>query len=316
MVADSGFTCGFCAAADGTPLFTSVSETDRRRQWLRCQVCQSVSPSPRPTSAELFDAYNAQYYGEGERKFLPPVEAVIELFRDQRARFASSLVPAGGRLLDVGCGNGNFLERCANRGLSVAGTELPGAAAERARKRLGNRLHVGSLMSACFAEKSLDLVMFWHVYEHLDQPALYLEESCRILKPGGRLVLALPNIESGQARIFRGSWLHLDPPRHLFFQGPSALTRAAESRGFAAEKFSHFSLEQNVFGWLQSSLNLVDRKRDLLYEYFKGNVEGSGVRVALHLLAAAALFLPSLSAASIESSLGHGGTYLAVFRKK
>ena len=68
-----------------------------------------------------------------------------------------------------------------------------------------------------FDEDFFDVVCMWHVFEHLAQPKETLSIIKKILKPDGYLMMSLPNIGSVQSRLSRGKWLHLDPPKHLFF---------------------------------------------------------------------------------------------------
>src|SRR5262249_41367038 len=76
-----------------------------------------------------------------------------------------------------------------------------------------------------------------------------------ILRPGGRLIAAVPNFSSAQARWSGADWFHLDLPRHLYHFPVSALRSLLLDLGFEVESEHHFSLRQNPFGWIQSALN-------------------------------------------------------------
>jgi SAM-dependent methyltransferase len=97
------------------------------------------------------------------------------------------------------------------------------------------------------------------VLEHLPDPRETLLEIQRVLEPGGRLVVAVPNFSSLQARWLGAGWFHLDLPRHLYHFPLAALRRLLEDTGFEVEGEHHFSLRQNPFGWIQSLLNLSRR---------------------------------------------------------
>ena len=99
----------------------------------------------------------------------------------------------------------------------------------------------------------------------------YLEIISRIIKPGGYVVMAFPNIDSFQSRLFKGNWFHLDPPRHLFFFSRKDFVHHMAEYGLSKIKEKHFSLEYNPYGWQQSILNKVFGKRDILYEHLKNN---------------------------------------------
>jgi SAM-dependent methyltransferase len=100
-------------------------------------------------------------------------------------------------------------------------------------------------------------VVIWHVLEHLHDPKGTLHEANRILRPGGRLVVAVPNLSSLQARWAGAGWFHLDLPRHLWHFPLASLRMLLSDCGFEIQSEHHFSLRQNPFGWVQSALNRV-----------------------------------------------------------
>jgi len=140
--------------------------------------------------------------------------------------------PWRGRLLDIGCGNGEFLARARALGWEVAGIEPDPTAARIARERFGIDILASSLQEARLEPESFDAVTLSHVIEHLIDPPATLRECGRVLKPGGRLVLATPNIESRGHSYWEKSWVGLDPPRHILLFSPRALRRCVEEAGF------------------------------------------------------------------------------------
>jgi 2-polyprenyl-3-methyl-5-hydroxy-6-metoxy-1,4-benzoquinol methylase len=144
-------------------------------------------------------------------------------------------VPAyrpAGRALDIGCGSGGYLAFLARLGWSCSGVE-PGARSRTyAREVLGLDVEAGPLAACRYPSRHFDVVTMWHVLEHLSDPLGTLREIRRILKPDGRLLLRTPNVESLEARVFRGDWYGLDPPRHLFLYSPRTLRPLLERHGF------------------------------------------------------------------------------------
>ena len=130
-----------------------------------------------------------------------PMQWVLRLFRKARHR----CLPATrmGRALDVGCGDGSFLEALAGQGWDVVGTELSAPIAATARGRLGGRIRVGALDEAGLPSASFDLITFWQVLEHCQDPGPALAEARRLLKADGRIVVAVPNINSWQSTWFK-----------------------------------------------------------------------------------------------------------------
>jgi len=140
-----------------------------------------------------------------------------------------------GKLLDVGCGSGRFLALMRDAGWKVLGVEQDRAAAKLAQERFGVPVIVGTLPEANLPEESFDAVTLSHVIEHVYDPVGLLAECRRVLKPGGRVVVLSPNVESRGRQTFRESWLHLDPPRHLFLFSLMTLGLCAQRAGSSVD---------------------------------------------------------------------------------
>ena len=140
-------------------------------------------------------------------------------------------------LLDVGCGDGRFMQALKRRGWVVAGTETDVVAAELARNRTGAVVH-GSALPHGSGER-FDLVSLLHVLEHVPDPRQTLTDLRPLLTPDGRLLLVLPNADSLESRFFKTNWYHLDLPRHFWGFTPASLVRLVETCGFAVESVSY-----------------------------------------------------------------------------
>jgi 2-polyprenyl-3-methyl-5-hydroxy-6-metoxy-1,4-benzoquinol methylase len=136
-----------------------------------------------------------------------------------------------GKLLDVGCGNGRFLDRMRELGWEVVGVEPDKQAAKVARKRFGLDVHEDALEEIAFPDDTFDAITMSHVVEHLPDPINTIRECQRILKKGGRLVVTVPNIESLGHRLYREAWRGLEVPRHLFLFSPPTLRDCVERSG-------------------------------------------------------------------------------------
>lgn len=141
-----------------------------------------------------------------------------------------------GKLLDVGCGNGQFLAMMQDLGWEVVGVEPDGQAVKAARACLGLSVYEGTLEEAGFPEDSFDAITMNHVIEHVWDPISTLRECRRVLKVGGRLVVITPSIWSLGARLFSKAWLPWEPPRHLFLFSPRTLQECAEQAGLRVLK--------------------------------------------------------------------------------
>lgn len=141
----------------------------------------------------------------------------------------------GGRLLEVGCGGGCMLKVMADLGWQVEGVDSDPAAVENSRRK-GLKVHMGFLENLEYPENCFDAITMSHLIEHVHDPAKLLKECHRILKPGGRLALVTPNINSAGHRMYGSSWFHLDPPRHLRIFTVGSLTKLLQEAGFGRTK--------------------------------------------------------------------------------
>ena len=209
-----------------------------------------------PSDDEIGDFYPTDYYGGGSEKFTRLIETMVRVVAARHVRFLTRGLPAGARVLDVGCGRGLVLADLADHGYEVHGVERSEAAATGADERADIRI-VSKLADAGYPDGWFDEVLIWHVLEHLRDPRETLAEIARILRPGGKVVVAVPNFSSLQARTTGAAWFHLDLPRHLFHFPVEGLRHLLAEVGLAPESTHHFSLRQNPFGWLQSLLNRI-----------------------------------------------------------
>ena len=313
--------CIYCQSQSRNELFSARCQSGDLYHYYECTVCHSVFIWPRPSQEVLARAYSLSYYGKGKRKFaFPFAERTVEFFRQRRAARLSSRIGKEGRVLDIGCGNGNFLKSLSQKGCyELIGMERDQAAADRAGYP-GIEILNGMPDRSYFEEGSLRAVTLFHVLEHLDEPSATLDCIAGWLTPGGILMITMPNIGSVQARMFRGLWLHTDPPRHLFFMRHRHLKEELERRGLTEVAFSTLSWEQNPFGMIQSILNRFCRHRDLLFERLKGNRNYVSsypkMIVTLQMLFFVSAFPLFMIADVAVSVAGAGATMSVVFQKK
>jgi SAM-dependent methyltransferase len=303
----------WCGATAASPLRPLIAPDGRRFTRVRCDGCAVERLEPQPSEADLELAYGADYYGAPRRKFVSWIARLVTLAQRLRARSAARRLFAGARVLDIGCGNGGFLAAMAARGFRVEGTERDAGSAARAKSGRDFAVHAGDLTALPLTTGTYDLVTLWHVLEHLRDPAATLTRIHELMVPGGLLVLSLPNAESWQARCFGPHWFHHDPPRHLFSFGRLGLTRLLAARGFTVLATSTWSLEQNVFGLVQSALNAIGLPRDRAFGMLKGQRLSIGIR-CLDFTLVTVLTPAALLVALVEACWGRGGTMTVLGR--
>jgi SAM-dependent methyltransferase len=167
------------------------------------------------------------------------------------------------RVLEVDCATGKVaLALQTARNWSAVGIERDAGAAAAARRR-GLETHTGTLEDYAGAG-DFDLVLFVHVLEHLDDPLAALRRARELLIPGGYVVVALPNAESLERRLFGWAWDGWDVPRHVYHLGPAALCGLLERAGFDPGPVRHewYSLLARSAGnRFRGQLPYADRRR-------------------------------------------------------
>ncbi|MDD2707707.1 MAG: class I SAM-dependent methyltransferase [Verrucomicrobiae bacterium] len=316
VAAEEAMACPVCGG-NARPCWTAIDGKGRGWPYVRCQNCGLVRLDLRGIVEEWKKlAYGDEYYAEGISKFTGAVQLLREFSAWRRAREIHGFFGVPGRVLDIGCGEGLFLKAMQNFGWQVDGCETGQRPAERAEQLLGRPVCRGGFcgMLESGVAGPWDVVMLWHVLEHVAEPRELLERLAGFMKPGGRLVVAVPNAASWQARIFGVYWFHLDPPRHLYHLEEKHVRMISRDAGWEIDGCRHFSLEYGPFGWAQSFLNVCHWRRDAMYETLKrskGIVKGGiGWRALAWLLLG-----PSVLPAALEAMAGRGGS-LALFMKR
>ena len=258
--------CPVCGSAERGPFYDGLRDRAFRTApgtWalVRCSSCRSAYLDPRPSPETIELAYRT-YYTHGsvgpppvgrlrrglandylrarwgyEQKPTVPGGRLIPKVAPSRGALVDREVrhlPAipGGRLLDVGCGSGAFLAQMAELGWRPQGIDPDPAAVVGAREA-GLDVSQGTLADVDTEEHGgeFDAITLSHVIEHLHDPAADLRRIERLLRPGGLLWIATPNLEALGLRRFGRDWLGLDPPRHLVLFTRASLDRLLRDTG-------------------------------------------------------------------------------------
>jgi SAM-dependent methyltransferase len=218
---------------------------------------------PQPADAARY--YPRQYYGNGGRRFPALVEWLQQRLYRGRARRVTRLAGRAGRVLDVGCGPGHLLAEFKSLGWEVLGTEATEHAATIARGRHGVQVRVGDLRELALPAAHFDAVVSWHTLEHMARPDDVLDEIARLLKPGGVLLVSVPDFGSPEAQQDPAAWFHLDVPRHLCHIPAPVLRAALRQRGFRVESERYCTPEYDTFSIVQTWQNRMGLPYNLLY---------------------------------------------------
>jgi SAM-dependent methyltransferase len=231
-----------------------------------------------------------------------------------RLRLVRSLAAPPARLLDAGAGRGRFVLAAAGAGYEASGIE-PSARGVEAAAALGAPVRRASIEKAQIEPASVDVVTLWHVLEHLADPGSALSAIGSWLRPGGGLLVGVPNLKSLQARIGGERWYHLDVPRHRVHFTVAGVHALLDRRGFDVLATRHLLLEHNPFGMWQSWVSRFTRHPSYVYNLLKRNAPARSpdlVVAAVMLPLAPVAFVVELGAALA----GRGGTVAVLARRR
>jgi SAM-dependent methyltransferase len=222
-----------------------------------CNSCGLEFLDPMPNALELMKFYPEDSYYAYTLKLKPDPfwkKALrFLLFLEFKTKDPSFANP--GRMLDVGCGNGWFIYSMREQGWEVSGVE-PSKAAVEAGKRMANLdIHHGDLLSTHFPDNHFDYIRFNHSFEHIPNPAENLNEVRRILKPGGKALIGVPNIASVSARLFGKYWYYLGAPVHTFNFSGKTLSKLVSNHGFKNIEVKYNGNWRGFCGSIQIMLN-------------------------------------------------------------
>jgi SAM-dependent methyltransferase len=238
-------------------------EEKRQEIWtvVKCANCGLVYLNPRPTGAEIVGYYNEQYKPFQENAGL--LGLIEDIAVKVRTRKLKKIVKEGGRILEIGCGIGQYLASVRDTGLwEVAGVELSPHAAAFAREKRSLAVSTGTIFDADFPAESFDAVIMRHVLEHVPSPTETLREIRRVLRRGGKLILTVPNVEAIEVKIFKLSWCAWSFPYHSYHFSAETLSVLLKKTGFVVENLHYSAVPNNWARSVRIFLNL--RKAPLL----------------------------------------------------
>jgi len=196
----------------------------------RCRSCGLVQVGAVLSRDELERIYGEEYFSsEVFHDYVAEGDIRVEAGR-AAARTLARLVPAG-RLLDVGCAAGFFLE-AASAHYEVTGVELSPFASSYARKTLGLRVFTGDVTDGMLDGEQFDVVTAWNTIEHMADPLRAFAAIARVMRPGALLALSTGDVTGPLARLGLRTWNLMAPPYHLFFFSPNTIDLLLAKTGF------------------------------------------------------------------------------------
>lgn len=209
-------------------------------QYVKCPECGLIWLSPRPNKKIILKYYPKTYKAHSVIRLPSPFKVKVRQFIYKHKIVARLLIKdqlffwnKKGKILDVGTGNGEYLEILKGWGWESFGVELNKAVVRVVKKAGIKNIREGDLISANYPGNSFDVVRFAHVLEHVPSPLRQLKEAKRILKKNGCVIVLLPNVNSLFFKLFKSYWYLLDPPRHFFQYSEYTLMELLRTCGYS-----------------------------------------------------------------------------------
>ena len=212
--------------------------SNKKFQIVVCKSCDFKFTNPRPDQDEIGEYYKAESYISHSNTSKGLIAKIYHSVRKytlkRKINLINRLYPQKGKLLDVGCGTGMFLNEARGNGWKVNGIE-PDSGARQIAEEI-NKSTIKTEILSSFQHEKFNIITMWHVLEHvhlLNETVDWLKE--RITEDGS-IIIAVPNHESKDAEIYQAQWAAYDVPRHLYHFSQKSIKQLFEQKGFRLEE--------------------------------------------------------------------------------
>lgn len=292
---------------------------------VRCTSCDLAYLNPRPTKEEITQYYPPWYHSRAQKQIVDLEETTIWgiPWREAMQKKAKPILryKKEGKILDIGCGDGSLLKFMEELGWETYGIDFNEDSTRYAREVLKLNVFSGRLEEVSYPEDFFDIIILFHVLEHLSDPLDTLEKVLPLLKADGLLLVEVPNFASFEARLFRSRWFGIAAPLHLYHFTPHTLTAMLKSAGFNSVELEFITEQTKYVAGYSESLRyflmdwglypLREKKAELREKEVNSDACGSSWNNPLHSVEYV-IFYPI---AYIMDKLGLGSNLLAAAKK-
>ena len=200
-----------------------------------CESCGFKFTNPRPTQETIGAYYKSEEYVSHTNSKKGIINTIYQIVRKrtlkEKVSLINSLVPNKGKILDMGCGTGFFLQACKNDGWKISGIEPDEDARKLAKQNTDSVINAD--IFCCYDElDAFDIVTTWHVVEHIHKLNESIAKVNQVLKSGGIFIIAVPNPGSKDAEMYQENWAAYDVPRHLYHFNQSSINQLLQKHNF------------------------------------------------------------------------------------
>jgi 2-polyprenyl-3-methyl-5-hydroxy-6-metoxy-1,4-benzoquinol methylase len=220
--------CPVCGSENINPLLTVKDYSVSQEEFViwQCTDCSLRFTQDVPDEESIGRYYQSEDYISHSNTSKGLVNQVYQKVRNhtllQKAKLIIDNTVAKGRILDLGAGTGAFLDTMKNKGWEIFGIEPDTGARQQAKNLFGLDLADTNSLNDLPA-KHFDAITLWHVLEHVHQLHNYIDRLKDLLKPGGKIFIAVPNYSSVDGAVYKLFWAAYDVPRHLYHFTPKSM---------------------------------------------------------------------------------------------
>ena len=246
-------TCPICASSESTNIY-SISAPEGTYTVEKCRHCQHHY------TRFAFDIDEEHLYNDEVYQVIDNRESFYSRIMNHEygkvLKYLGKQYPPGSRLLDFGSGKGVFLNLAKEAGFNPIGIETAEARADFAEQKYGLTVLREMYETGPVTTEPFDIITLFHVLEHLPEPKQLLKNLITDnLKPGGMLIMEVPNLSSLQSRIAEDKWMHLDIPRHISHFSQERMKKFCQESGLEIVRTDYFSWHLGVLGMCHSILS-------------------------------------------------------------
>lgn len=227
--------CPICNSTQYSPFILCKDNTVSRETFtiVQCNSCGFKFTNPRPQAIELGKYYKSDEYvshSNTKKGFINSTYQSVRKYTLLKKLQLISKYFKTGKILDIGCGTGEFLNTCKNAKWQTLGIEPDDDARKMGVENYGLDIRKEEDLSSLL-DSSFDIISMWHVLEHVPNLNERVSELKRLIKPNGIIIIAVPNADSHDAKLYKENWAAYDVPRHLYHFSPKDIETLFRNHG-------------------------------------------------------------------------------------
>lgn len=241
---------------------------------VQCNQCGFIQTYPIPTIDKIGKYYQSENYISHTNTNKGLINQIYHFVRKKTLKGKLDLINSltkKGKLLDVGCGTGYFLKECKEDGWGIVGMEPDPSARALASEITGEKIK----NDIKEINETFDIITLWHVLEHMHNLKESIEKLKSLLKPNGKLIIAVPNCESYDAQTYGQYWAAYDVPRHLYHFTKDTMNKLITNNGMKIKeikpmKFDSFYVSMISEKYITKNNNSLLQKLSIPKAFVKG----------------------------------------------